>query len=79
MIRVGLTRDLQNFDKTNTVGGGVEYPVLDSWTLKLGYLHLNFGSFDLTGPTATITVHYHFVDNVVQIGLNHRFPVYWTY
>jgi outer membrane immunogenic protein len=72
------------FDKRNTrtgetVGGGVEYAILDSWTLKLEYLYLNFGSYDVTGPTATITVHHQIVDNVARIGLNYRFPVYWKY
>ena len=72
------------FDKRNTrtgetVGGGVEYAILDSWTLKLEYLYLNFGSYDVAGPTATITLHHQFVDNVARIGLNYRFPVYWKY
>jgi outer membrane immunogenic protein len=62
-----------------TVGLGVEYAVLDSWTLKAEYLYLNYGGADTTIPSASITVHHQFVDNVARIGINHRFPVYWKY
>ena len=62
-----------------TVGGGVEYAVLDSWTLRLEYLYVTFGSFDTDLPLAPIAVHHQFSDNVVRIGINHRFPVYWNY
>jgi outer membrane immunogenic protein len=62
-----------------TVGLGVEYAVLDSWTLKAEYLYLNYGTFDAIIPSASITVHHQFVDNVARIGINHRFPVYWKY
>jgi outer membrane immunogenic protein len=62
-----------------TIGGGLEYAVLDSWTLKLEYLYVNFGTFDVGVPNAPITVHHQFIDNVARIGLNYRFPVYWKY
>jgi outer membrane immunogenic protein len=62
-----------------TVGGGIEYAVLDSWTLRLEYLYVTFGSFDTDLPLAPIAVHHQFSDNVVRIGINHRFPVYWNY
>jgi outer membrane immunogenic protein len=62
-----------------TIGGGFEYAVLDSWTLKLEYLYVNFGSFDVGILNAPITVHHQFFDNVARVGLNYRFPVYWKY
>jgi outer membrane immunogenic protein len=62
-----------------TIGGGLEYAVLDSWTLKLEYLYVNFGTFDAGIPNAPITVHHQFFDNVARVGLNYRFPVYWKY
>jgi opacity protein-like surface antigen len=61
------------------IGLGVEYAVLDSWTLKAEYLYLNYSSFDTFIPSLPITVHNQFVDNVARQGLNHRFPAYWKY
>ena len=76
--------DLTSVDKRTTrtgetIGGGVEYAVLDSWTLKLEYLYVTFGSFDTDILSEPITVHHHYVDNLVRLGLNYRFPVYWKY
>jgi outer membrane immunogenic protein len=62
-----------------TIGGGFEYAVLDSWTLKLEYLYVTFGTFDTNILSLPITVHHQFIDNIVRIGLNYRFPVYWKY
>jgi outer membrane immunogenic protein len=79
-----LAAGFAGFDKRSTrtgetIGGGLEYAVLDSWTLRLEYLYLNFGTFDVAIPNAPITVHHQFVDNIARIGLNYRFPVYWKY
>jgi outer membrane immunogenic protein len=71
--------DKRNTRTGETIGLGVEYAVLDSWTLKAEYLYLNYGSFDTFIPTLPITVHHQIVDNVARIGINHRFPVYWKY
>jgi len=76
--------NLTGIDKRNTrtgetIGLGVEYAVLDSWTLKAEYLYLNYGSFDTDIPSLPVIVHHQFVDNVARIGINHRFPVYWKY
>ena len=66
-----------------TIGGGIEYAILDSWTLRLEYLFITFGSYDVNINTPTvaegITVQHQFTDNVARIGLNYRFPVYWRY
>jgi outer membrane immunogenic protein len=62
-----------------TIGGGLEYAVLDSWTIKLEYLYATFGTFDTNIPGLPITVHHQYFDNVARIGLNYRFPVYWKY
>jgi outer membrane immunogenic protein len=61
------------------IGGGIEYAVLDSWTLRLEYLYVTFGSSETDFPLAPLAVHHQFSDNVVRIGINHRFPVYWNY
>jgi outer membrane immunogenic protein len=31
-----------------TVGGGVEYALLNGWSLKAEYLHLDFGTAEIT-------------------------------
>jgi outer membrane immunogenic protein len=62
-----------------TIGGGIEYAVLDSWTVKFEYLYVTFGGFDTVIPDLPITVHHRYFDNVARIGLNYRFPVYWKY
>jgi outer membrane immunogenic protein len=63
-----------------TIGGGLEYAFLDSWTLKAEYLYTSFGSFD-TDIQNNIVVHHKYSDNIARIGLNYRFfgPVYWKY
>jgi outer membrane immunogenic protein len=64
-----------------TIGGGIEYAVLDSWTLRIEYLYITFGSYDvnINAPIVPITVQHQYTDNVARIGLNYRFPVYWRY
>ena len=63
-----------------TIGGGLEYAFLDSWTVKAEYLYVSFGSYDTDIPT-NIHVHHKYSDNIARIGLNYRFfgPVYWKY
>src|SRR5262249_26737140 len=55
-----------------TIGGGLEYAVLDSWTLKVEYLYVTFGTFDTNLPGIPITVHHQYFDNVARVGLNYR-------
>jgi outer membrane immunogenic protein len=66
-----------------TIGGGIEYAILDSWTLRLEYLFITFGSYDVNINVPSVpqgtTVEHQFTDNVARIGLNYRFPVYWRY
>ena len=62
-----------------TIGGGVEYAVLDSWTVKFEYLYVTFGSIDTDILELPIRVHHQYSDNVARVGLNYRFPVYWKY
>jgi outer membrane immunogenic protein len=76
----GLTGiDKRSTRTGETIGGGIEYAVLDSWTVKFEYLYVNFGTFDTNIPDLPITVHHQYFDNVARIGLNYRFPVYWKY
>ena len=71
------------------VGGGIEgksYWLPAAWTWKLEYLYVDLGSLDVatafpsavpifkappfTGP---LTIHTHFTDNIVRVGLNYQF------
>ena len=63
-----------------TIGGGLEYAFLDSWTFKAEYLYTSFGSYDTDIQNNTV-VHHKYSDNIARIGLNYRFfgPVYWKY
>jgi outer membrane immunogenic protein len=58
-----------------TVGGGVEYALAGSWSLKGEYNYLDFGTDRVTRSGATVT---RFRDaethvQVVKFGLNYRF------
>jgi outer membrane immunogenic protein len=66
------------------VGAGLETALASNWSLKVEYLHLDFGSIDqsITSPTvavgfanvtATQSLHTHFTDNIVRVGLNYKF------
>lgn len=50
-----------------TVGGGVEYAVSDSISVKAEYLYANFGRFNVGGTKATPDFH------SVRLGVNFRF------
>lgn len=50
-----------------TVGGGVEYAVTDSLSIKAEYLYANFGRFKVGGTHATPDFH------SVRLGVNFRF------
>ena len=57
-----------------TIGGGVEWALINSWTVKLEYLYLKFGDKDYfpntingLGFDADANVH------TIKLGLNYRF------
>jgi outer membrane immunogenic protein len=77
-----------------TVGGGIEYAIVPQWSLKVEYLHLDFGSETASaGATnqppaalcpcgftaAVLTATTHLRTDLVRVGLNWRFPVYAAY
>jgi outer membrane immunogenic protein len=62
------------------VGAGIEVAPTGNWTVKLEYLHIDFG--DTTNTFASLvpppffgsfTIHSHVTDDVVRLGLNRRF------
>jgi outer membrane immunogenic protein len=59
-----------------TAGGGTEFAISGSWTAKLEYLYIDFGTvtntFTGTGFPA-ITAKSHVTDNILRAGLNYRF------
>ena len=71
-FRAGWT---QSFTHTGwTIGGGVEWALVNSWTVKLEYLYLKFSEKDYfpntingLGFDADANVH------TIKLGLNHRF------
>jgi outer membrane immunogenic protein len=58
-------------------GGGVEGALVSNWSWKAEYLYLDLGSLDLFAPgpfvSSTISAHARFIDNIVRVGVNHRF------
>ena len=54
-----------------TVGAGVEYAFLGSWSAKLEYLYVDLGSFN-AGPFPVVN-NVSFKENVVRAGLNYKF------
>jgi outer membrane immunogenic protein len=73
-------------------GAGVEWDVAPSWTVKLEYLYLDFGTFSFISPNTsfaggpavpafTWTTSIHSRDQTVRIGVNYRFggPVIASY
>jgi outer membrane immunogenic protein len=56
-----------------TVGGGIEYAFLSSWTAKLEYLYVDLGRFDTTFTAPFVANNVDFKANVVRVGLNYKF------
>jgi outer membrane immunogenic protein len=64
------------------LGGGIEGHLAGNWTVKLEYLHLDFGPTTTTshlsgsvggaGFDTTQTVNSRWADNIVRVGLNYR-------
>lgn len=67
------------------VGGGLEYAYAGPWTVKVEYLHLDFGTVSATStnltaftppiafPTNVFTHSIKVTDDIVRVGLNYRF------
>ena len=59
-----------------TVGGGVEYAFLGSWSAKLEYLYVDLGSFDCNAAcsgAAAVGSTVDFKTNIIRAGLNYKF------
>jgi outer membrane immunogenic protein len=63
-----------------TVGGGVEWTTAHPWSIRVGYLYADFGSFTTTSrnsdpalPLATIDHGHRLQEHMVVAGLNVRF------
>lgn len=65
------------------LGGGIEYGIAGPWSLKVEYLHLDFGDLSTTSislsqggdnfPINPFTHSVKFSDGIVRAGLNYRF------
>jgi outer membrane immunogenic protein len=70
------------------LGGGVEYAWAGPWSVRVEYLHVDFGNFDnakttssnltaftpaIAFPTNVFTHSIKFTDDIVRVGLNYRF------
>jgi outer membrane immunogenic protein len=66
-----------------TVGGGLEAMINRSWSMKAEYLYMDYGTHEQTfglsaaalgmALPATITQSTRLTDNVIRVGVNHRF------
>jgi len=50
-----------------TVGAGIEYALSNKWTIKLDYLHVDFGN--INWPAVRV----HFDEDTVRAGINYKF------
>lgn len=56
-----------------TVGGGLEYAFLGSWTAKIEYLYVDLGRAETTFTAPFVANNVDFKANVVRAGLNYKF------
>lgn len=57
-----------------TAGGGIEYALSNKWTIKLEYLHVDFGNINCgTACIAAPPVRVHFDEETVRAGINYKF------
>lgn len=56
-----------------TVGGGVETTIAPSWTLKVEYLYIDFGSRQMFNIVPGVPETVSFNTNIIRIGFNHKF------
>src|SRR5262249_15725855 len=88
----GASKTNVGFSVGGGMEGRFSYWLPPNWTWKLEYLYLDLGSVDTTTPfvmatpdpisfsnlTGKISTHTHFIDNIVRVGLNHKFGNYYV-
>jgi outer membrane immunogenic protein len=79
-LTVGIIPTTTAFNTTRagwTIGGGVEGAINASWSAKIEYLYMDFGTinntFTGTGVFTPVNLSTHVTDNVVRVGLNYHF------
>jgi outer membrane immunogenic protein len=72
----GLTKGSTNVDLGWTVGGGIEYAIVDNWSVKAEYLYAQFPSEDFDTTSAKGEKSPWKADdtsfNVLRVGINYR-------
>jgi outer membrane immunogenic protein len=65
-----------------TIGAGVEYSVLDNWTVKVEYLYANFGTaryvdpaVALPGGFTAVTRDVPLSESIARVGINYKFGI----
>jgi outer membrane immunogenic protein len=65
-----------------TIGAGVEYAVLENWTVKVEYLYANFGTATYLNPAVAIPGGFTAVtrdvplsESIARIGINYKFDI----
>lgn len=56
-----------------TVGLGIEYAFMGSWSAKLEYLYADLGNLDCSAATCTTPTEVDFKANIIRAGINYRF------
>ena len=56
-----------------TVGGGIEYAFLGSWSTKVEYLYADLGKATCSSPACSHDIDVKFHTSIVRLGLNYRF------
>ena len=56
-----------------TAGGGVEVGITSSWTTRLEYIHMDFGSYSYANPSFNRALTISLKTDVVRLGLNYKF------
>jgi outer membrane immunogenic protein len=59
-----------------TVGGGIEYMINPAWSLKVEYLHFDFGNADFTVDPGGFRFKEELTVDTVMVGVNYRFHAY---
>ena len=54
-----------------TIGGGIEYKINPSWSVKGEYQYFDFGNYDLVPINVFTAIHDNLTANVVKVGVNY--------